>query len=86
MIIPDCVAGKFTTQSDCLVVGSRPAFLGRLPLKFKVSDCMVIKGSIDANALQKLANIPRAGRFLDARTGHINVIEEVEGWLIRIHP
>ena len=39
---------------------------------------------LDGDALQKLANNPGAARFLDARTGHINIIQEVEGKLIRI--
>ncbi|KRP45666.1 hypothetical protein TU75_20740 [Pseudomonas poae] len=41
-------------------------------------------GKLDADALQKLANHPSATRFMDARTRHINVIQEVEGKLIRI--
>uniref|UniRef100_UPI001F47544D DUF637 domain-containing protein n=1 Tax=Pseudomonas syringae TaxID=317 RepID=UPI001F47544D len=43
-----------------------------------------LAGKLDAEALQKLANNPGATRFMDARTGHINVIQEVEGKLIRI--
>ncbi|WP_178131315.1 filamentous hemagglutinin N-terminal domain-containing protein [Pseudomonas sp. C1C7] len=43
-----------------------------------------LAGKLDADALQKLANNPSATRFMDARTGHINVIQEVEGKLIRI--
>ncbi len=43
-----------------------------------------LAGKLDAHALQKLANNPGATRFMDARTGHINVIQEVEGKLIRI--
>ncbi len=43
-----------------------------------------LAGKLDADALQKLANNPGATRFMDARTGHINVIQEVEGKLIRI--
>lgn len=43
-----------------------------------------LAGKLDADALQKLANNPSATRFMDARTGHINVIQEVEGRLIRI--
>ncbi|MCV4291164.1 DUF637 domain-containing protein [Pseudomonas capsici] len=43
-----------------------------------------LAGKLDADALQKLANNPSASRFMDARTGNINVIQEVEGKLIRI--
>lgn len=43
-----------------------------------------LAGKLDASALQKLANNPSATRYMDARTGHINVIQEVEGKLIRI--
>ncbi|KWS16319.1 hypothetical protein ACQJ22_27335 [Pseudomonas fragariae (ex Marin et al. 2024)] len=43
-----------------------------------------LAGKLDADALQKLANNPSATRFMDARTGHINVIQEVEGKLILI--
>ncbi|MBC3256425.1 filamentous hemagglutinin N-terminal domain-containing protein [Pseudomonas paralactis] len=43
-----------------------------------------LAGKLDSDALQKLANNPSATRFMDARTGHINVIQEVEGKLIRI--
>ncbi len=43
-----------------------------------------LAGKLDADALQKLANNPSATRFMDARTGHINVIQEVKGKLIRI--
>ncbi|MGE8637140.1 MAG: hypothetical protein ACN6PR_00765, partial [Achromobacter sp.] len=43
-----------------------------------------LAGKLDVDALQKLANNPGAARFLDARTGHINIIQEVEGKLIRI--
>ncbi|MDU9393749.1 DUF637 domain-containing protein [Pseudomonas sp. zfem002] len=43
-----------------------------------------LAGKLDADALQNLANNPSATRFMDARTGHINVIQEVEGKLIRI--
>ncbi|MFG6205755.1 hypothetical protein [Pseudomonas retamae] len=37
-----------------------------------------------SHSLQKHANNPSATQFMDARTGHINVIQEVEGKLIRI--
>ncbi|MFG6205756.1 hypothetical protein [Pseudomonas retamae] len=43
-----------------------------------------LAGKLDADTLQILANNPSATRFMDARTGHINVIQEVEGKLIRI--
>nr|WP_123723008.1 DUF637 domain-containing protein [Pseudomonas lini] len=43
-----------------------------------------LAGKLDADALQRLANNPSATRFMDSRTGHINVIQEVEGKLIRI--
>ncbi len=43
-----------------------------------------LAGKLDADTLQKLANNPSATRFMDARTGHINVIQDVEGKLIRI--
>lgn len=43
-----------------------------------------LAGKLDADALQKLANNPGATRFMDVRTGHINVIQEVEGKLIQI--
>ncbi|WP_439863550.1 hemagglutinin repeat-containing protein [Pseudomonas antarctica] len=43
-----------------------------------------LAGKLDADALQKLANNPSATRVMDARTGNINVIQEVEGKLIRI--
>ena len=43
-----------------------------------------LAGKLDADALRKLANNPSATRFMDARTGHINVIKEIEGKVIRI--
>jgi len=43
-----------------------------------------LAGKLDADALQKLANNSSATRFMDARTGHINVIQVVEGKLIRM--
>jgi hypothetical protein len=43
-----------------------------------------LAGKLDASALQELANSPGATRVLDARSGHINVIQEVEGKLLRI--
>jgi filamentous hemagglutinin len=43
-----------------------------------------LAGKLDADDLQKLANNPSATRFMGVRTGNINVIQEVEGELIRI--
>jgi len=43
-----------------------------------------LAGKLSPNDLQKLANNPSARRFLDGRSGNINVIQEVEGKLLRI--
>lgn len=43
-----------------------------------------LAGRITPADLQRLANNPAARRVLDARSGNINVIQEVEGRLIRI--
>lgn len=43
-----------------------------------------LAGKLGVDNLQKLANNPSAKRFLDNRTGNINVIQEVEGKLLRI--
>ena len=43
-----------------------------------------LAGKLGPNDLQKLANNPSAKRFLDTRSGNINVIQEVEGKLLRI--
>jgi hypothetical protein len=43
-----------------------------------------LAGRISLDDLQGLANNPSARRVFDARTGNINVIQEIEGRLIRI--
>ncbi|WP_369964585.1 VENN motif pre-toxin domain-containing protein [Rahnella sp. AN3-3W3] len=43
-----------------------------------------LSGKLNAAELQKLANNPAAVRVYDARSGHINVIQSVDGKLLRI--
>lgn len=43
-----------------------------------------LSGKLNATELQKLANNPAAVRVYDARSGHINVIQSVDGKLLRI--
>jgi hypothetical protein len=43
-----------------------------------------LAGKLTADDLQRLANNPAALRVLDARTGNINVIQDVGGQLVRI--
>lgn len=43
-----------------------------------------LAGKLTGERLQSLVNSPVARRFMDARTGHINVVQEVDGILLRI--
>lgn len=43
-----------------------------------------LSGKLNAAELQKLANNPAAVRVYDTRSGHINVIQSVDGKLLRI--
>lgn len=43
-----------------------------------------LAGKINTTTLQSLVNNPNALRVIDKRSGHINVIQEVDGKLIRI--
>jgi filamentous hemagglutinin len=43
-----------------------------------------LAGKLSIDNLLNLANNPLAQRFLDARSGNINIIQEVEGRLLRI--
>jgi filamentous hemagglutinin len=43
-----------------------------------------LAGKLTGDRLQQLVNNPAAQRFLDASSGHINVIQEVDGVLLRI--
>lgn len=43
-----------------------------------------LSGEFNAADLQKLVNNPDAVRVYDARSGHINVIQTVDGKLLRI--
>ncbi|EOA2915272.1 hypothetical protein WFK62_01435 [Yersinia enterocolitica] len=43
-----------------------------------------LSGKLNAAELQKLANNPAEVRVYDARSGHINVIQSVDGKLLRI--
>lgn len=43
-----------------------------------------LAGKLSVADLEKLANSPNATRVLDIRSGHINVIQELDGKLLRI--
>ena len=43
-----------------------------------------LAGRLEPDDLQLLANAPSASRYLDARTGNINVIQSVQGVTLRI--
>lgn len=43
-----------------------------------------LAGKLDNQRLQNLANNPNAMRILDTRSGHINIIQEIDGKLFRI--
>lgn len=43
-----------------------------------------LAGKLTTADLEKLANSPNALRVMDSRSGHINVIQEVDGKLLRI--
>ncbi|WP_417820305.1 hemagglutinin repeat-containing protein [Terasakiella sp.] len=43
-----------------------------------------LRGKLSNDDLQRLVNTPNATRVLDNRSGHINVIQEIEGKIIRI--
>jgi hypothetical protein len=43
-----------------------------------------LTAKLNADALLRLANNPSAQRFLDTRSNNINIIQEVEGRLLRI--
>ena len=43
-----------------------------------------LAGQLDEARLNRLAESPNAQRFFDAKRGNINVIQEVDGQLLRI--
>lgn len=43
-----------------------------------------LTGKLNVDDLLRLANNPSAQRFLDTRSNNINIIQEVEGRLLRI--
>jgi filamentous hemagglutinin len=43
-----------------------------------------LAGGLGPEDLQRLVNAPGATRYLDNKTGNINVVQEVEGRLLRV--
>lgn len=83
-----------TSASGVTAVGVRGAAGGGGPRAFEIASRVAgqlkdprlgsLAGKLTPRQLQTLVNNPAAQRVLDARTGHINVIQEVSGRLLRI--
>ena len=71
---------KIGTKSTAPVFNVGPRVIEQL----KAPRLGSLSGKITPNDLQKLVNNPSAQRVLDAKSGHINVIQQVSGKLLRI--
>lgn len=73
---------------DVVIAGALAAkqfqFAARVISQLQDARLGPLAGRLTLSDLERLANNPQARRVYDARSGNINVIQEVEGRLIRI--
>ena len=82
------------TRKSRLILAAQLRFFSTGPFQFKLADRVneqlqdprlgELAGKLDATLLNAYANNPYARHYRDARSGHINVIQQVGATLLRI--